>query len=637
MQSLSPPYKRIKHLRSSGKCAAAISMLRSNRPVSDLDAFEAVVCLFVCGDMESAVHVCRTHPWKQAWALQISGALTEGVVGGNASTALTLARKAVSNPNAPPDASAIYLLLLQENRLIEEADAYIKRCFESLPFGETFLLTIIGEHALRTRRWRDAYRAASAVLAADPDDYRALLLLGMANYEIGNVHEALGNATRASFINKGAAPAILQIMRCQNKLGDYYAALAAFDGLADKSTITPDMRLELGTAYLGLEDRARAAAEYRTALESGSRAPGALRALVGIYTSANASAELGALVEAHSAAIGSDIECLYWLGLQALNERNLDEAARLFGKTRTLAEASSEAMDDLPWPIPEPRIRHDCEQLELLQRRGRLPGPGHDALQVLKKYCGESGDANAAFAPEGAEADALKSVLCTTYAVPEVPFAGNALGENDYGAIEDAYLKGEIVVIDDFLSAEALAALRRFCEEATIWKINNARGYVGAILSQGFSPRVLLSTADALRRAMPRVLKDQPLLQAWAFKYDQRMQGINMHADFAKVNVNFWITPDEACADPSTGGMVVYDVPVPKSWTFAEYSTQSDKLAAYLRVHSANARRVPYRSNRCVLFDSSLIHITDEMHFRPGYENRRVNVTLLYGRARTVD
>jgi hypothetical protein len=37
-----------------------------------------------------------------------------------------------------------------------------------------------------------------------------------------------------------------------------------------------------------------------------------------------------------------------------------------------------------------------------------------------------------------------------------------------------------------------------------------------------------------------------------------------------------------------------------------------------------------------VLFDSSLVHVTDELKFKPGYENRRVNITLLYGKARTV-
>ena len=131
---------------------------------------------------------------------------------------------------------------------------------------------------------------------------------------------------------------------------------------------------------------------------------------------------------------------------------------------------------------------------------------------------------------------------------------------------------------------------------------------------------------------MPRVIGESTLLQAWAYKYDQRLQGINLHADFAKVNVNFWITPDEACEDPTTGGMVVFDAPVPEHWTFYEYNHEPEKLDVYLQVHNAGATKVPHRANRCVLFDSKLIHRTDEMHFKPGYENRRVNVTLLYAK-----
>lgn len=36
------------------------------------------------------------------------------------------------------------------------------------------------------------------------------------------------------------------------------------------------------------------------------------------------------------------------------------------------------------------------------------------------------------------------------------------------------------------------------------------------------------------------------------------MDGITVHADVAKVNLNFWVTPDEANLDPSSGGLVVY-------------------------------------------------------------------------------
>jgi len=32
-----------------------------------------------------------------------------------------------------------------------------------------------------------------------------------------------------------------------------------------------------------------------------------------------------------------------------------------------------------------------------------------------------------------------------------------------------------------------------------------------------------------------------------------------------------------------------------------------------------------------VVFNSDLFHATDEFHFRDGYENRRINITMLFG------
>ena len=41
-----------------------------------------------------------------------------------------------------------------------------------------------------------------------------------------------------------------------------------------------------------------------------------------------------------------------------------------------------------------------------------------------------------------------------------------------------------------------------------------------------------------------------PLVQMWAYKYDQSAaQGIPVHADAAQVNVNLWVTVDDANLD----------------------------------------------------------------------------------------
>ena len=637
MPDLSPAYQEIKELRSRGNCSAAISRLRSTPPGSDRDAFEAAVCLFVCGDLESALTVCRNHAWTEPWASNIAGALSEGLAGGDAARSLSLARQAVGVHAAPYDASAIYLLLLQRNGLVDEADAYIKTRLQNVPPTETFLLTLMAEIAAATGNWREAYRAACAVLAADPDDYRALIVMSILNFDIGNIHESLGHALRANLLRKGSLPAVLQIMRCRNRLGNYYAALAAFETLVEGTVPTAEVHVELGKAYDSLRDFDRAIAEYRAALATGSRSASAVLALIANFASSGRMAELDSLVAEYREEIESDFTCLTWLALAAINRGELDQAEQLFRKTLALTKPSTSALRELPWPVPEPRVRHDYEQLELLARRGRLDRAGREALALLKRYCARETSPEATFAPPGAEGEALKDALMASFNVAEVPFSGPTLGENDFAAIEDTYLAERIVVIDNFLSPEALQVLRRCCEETTVWKLNYERGYLGAVLAQGFNPRVLLQIAHELKQAMPRVIGDSQLSQAWAYKYDQRMQGISLHADFAEVNVNFWITPDEACEDPTTGGMVVYDLPVPDSWTFDEYNNDPKKLAVYLRVHNASFRRVPYRANRCVLFDSRLIHSTDEMHFRPGYENRRVNVTLLYGKARGVD
>ena len=51
-----------------------------------------------------------------------------------------------------------------------------------------------------------------------------------------------------------------------------------------------------------------------------------------------------------------------------------------------------DALQQLPWPVPEPRLRHDYEQLELLRRRGKLSASGQAALAVLEPYQRECGD-----------------------------------------------------------------------------------------------------------------------------------------------------------------------------------------------------------------------------------------------------
>ena len=187
------------------------------------------------------------------------------------------------------------------------------------------------------------------------------------------------------------------------------------------------------------------------------------------------------------------------------------------------------------------------------------------------------------------------------------------------------------MVIDDLLTANALDELRRFCWGSTIWRQPYRNGYLGAFPDDGFAAPLIAQIADELRAKYPRIIREHFLTGAWAFKYDSQLDGINVHAAYAAVNVNFWITPDEANLDPHAGGLVLWDVPAPLDWDFQKYNQDEGAIYGFLERMKAKSVTVPYRANRAVIFDSDLFHKTDRIQFKDGYLNRRINTTFLYG------
>ena len=111
------------------------------------------------------------------------------------------------------------------------------------------------------------------------------------------------------------------------------------------------------------------------------------------------------------------------------------------------------------------------------------------------------------------------------------------------------------------------------------------------------------------------------------------MDGINIHADEARVNVNFWLSPDDASLDRDSGGLVVHKAPAPEDWDFSMFNNHKVSAIRELVTNSkAGSVKVPFRRNRMVMFDSSLFHETDKFKFKPSYKSRRINVTMLFGK-----
>lgn len=189
----------------------------------------------------------------------------------------------------------------------------------------------------------------------------------------------------------------------------------------------------------------------------------------------------------------------------------------------------------------------------------------------------------------------------------------------------------QVVIVDNLLTDAALTALRRFCMGSHIWRTGYDGGYLGAFPEHGFSVPLLAQIAEEFQAVFPDICGGMPLKYCWAFKYDSAMEGVHIHGDDAAVNINFWITPDDANLDPQSGGLLVWDVAAPLSWDFSKFNNNQPAIRDFLETNGAKSITVPYRANRAAIFDSDLFHKTDAIHFRPGYENRRINVTMLFG------
>ncbi len=115
-------------------------------------------------------------------------------------------------------------------------------------------------------------------------------------------------------------------------------------------------------------------------------------------------------------------------------------------------------------------------------------------------------------------------------------------------------------------------------------------------------------------------------------RYDSEGKGIKIHADTAAVNLNFWITPDDANLNDENGGLVIYSREAPMDWNFEDFNSEKGLPRMMEFLKDSDQVRVPYRQNRLVMFNSNLFHYSDKFEFKTGYENRRINLTFLFGR-----
>ncbi len=509
-----------------------------------------------------------------------------------------------------------------------------------------------------------------------PEDPRLECLYGMVELRRGDLGRALLRFERCAERAPGFAESHAQLGAAYDALERFEEAAQAWSRYTALLPSDPRGHLGAGGAMLALGDDKGAEQAFQTALDLGGDSAADLTFIGlayqrwGFYEQAAARYERALrLVPRHHFARHHLAMCRHALGdfgrakelyskvlsAQPKNHEALCNLGTLYKETgelelalqhyvramrivrRVPAADSTLAGDAFGRTTSLHKLRLELEQLENLRAEGALPDQyagylaGYrDVIAELERTQG--GDHRRRLtARQYARVGRLMHKLVHVRDC-DAPSDGVLNPTLDFSGLAEQYHDRApgLVVIDEFLAPDALAALRAYCVESTIWfDFAKAGGYCGAYMEDGFGNPLLAQLAREVREKLPSILGPHGVQNMWAYIYDHRMSGISLHADAAAVNLNFWLTPDSACEDAASGGMVVYLREAPLEWDFDLYNNRPDDLRAFLR--GAEKVVIPYRCNRLVMFHSNLIHETDRFSFRAGLHNRRINVTMLFG------
>jgi len=496
-----------------------------------------------------------------------------------------------------------------------------------------FLLAAVAAAAGRPAAAIDLLRQAIACNPGRADFHGNLgAILG----RLGRLDEAIECFRAAIRLDPGVAAGHLALGNALQAKGDLDGAIASFREGAAAQPGNPAAHVNLGNALRAAGRLDESAASLREAVRLDPNLPEAHHNLgVALFTQ-------GKLAEAELAfraalRLRPDSQLAFrQLALVLIAAGRLDEAARfLIEPVRELRRPGAAGDSATFRQTNRVKLQHDADQLSYLVDRQLVPGSLTDVIVEHRALLAQMRDDRtfeitpAAWPRLTAQYNCLIH-LRDTPARPEGALSADWDGaaiERDYRAHAPGF-----TWFDGLLTAAAQRELWRFCVESTIWFQMTFENEVSATLFNGFCCPLLLQIAQELRQRLPGLLGGQPLSLAWAYKYCGPFSGLGPHADDGAVAVNFWLTPDEANEDPGRGGLVIWNRLVPEHYLRRDRPAQQEIIQSLIREPGATAVTVPYRCNRAAVFDGMIVHSTDQFRFKDGYENRRINITLLYGR-----
>jgi tetratricopeptide (TPR) repeat protein len=287
------------------------------------------------------------------------------------------------------------------------------------------------------------------------------------------------------------------------------------------------------------------------------------------------------------------------------------------------------------------KLKNQAEQIQYLMEEGLISSSFHSLSDQLNRLSSTlssvSGNSIVSLTESQSSLLGPYSNALLQYDDRPAPSGDPFLNPDlNYDDLQQEYLDTRMIYFDDLLTDCALQRLREALLRSTIFYRISPAGFVGTYFTDGFAFNILFAIIQALSDRLPRLLTNKPINNLWAYRYDTKGEGVRPHNGDGSITLNLWLTPDNANLTPGSGGLVMYDKEHPTDWDWLHtnmYKDNSDvqqRIAEYLA--DAKATVIPYKCNRAVLFHSTLFHKTDPYEFKDGYLNRRMNMTVLFGK-----
>ena len=538
------------------------------------------------------------------------------------------------------------LLELYQNRRLSDAEKLAISITQDFPKHQ-FGWKVLGAVLKQTGRINESLIAMQKSVQLSPEDAEAHTHLGATLQELGKLDKAVASHTQAIVTNPNYPDAHYNLGITLLEQGRLAEAAASYTQAIALQPDFAEAHYNLGNTLLELQRPDEAEASYKQAI---AVRPSYAEAYSNL---GNTLLELERLSEAKASLtqailLKPDFPLAHGNLALTLNALGMRESALAHFRIRLDLERGSKLINSKHKSFTntsKAKISHDIEQFEYLANSGYDTTKFSELAAVYRTVASEI---NCASDTEIVPlSDKHRRILSGTYnrafhileaPLLDEPTVSKRLNVNK---ITNDYFSHDfgLTYIDEFLSPKTLTSLRNFLLGSTIWfDFFYGNGYIGANLKDGLASPLILQIAEDLRVKLPKIFKHHKLTQLWAYKYDSRardkaaFKGISVHADFAAINVNFWITPKSANLNKSTGGLVVYNAEAPQEWNFKTYNTDEKRIREEISKNGGNKKVIPYNENRAVIFNSNLFHETDSIDFKDGYENRRINVTMLFGK-----